>query len=175
MLKLYIDIHPNLASVAPPDSIRCDDSINKIDSAETAISIPSYSCNDLDYTSFNVSRFIALETLEIGDHCFGSVVSFDINNMNTLKTISIGSNAFTHNPDSFGSYSSKSFRIENCELLESIIIKERSFSDYAGQFILRGLSSLTSLVIGISSDLSYNFASSNVEIAGNLFYFTTSV
>lgn len=61
------------------------------------------------------------------------------------------------------------------ELLESIIIKERSFSDYAGQFILRGLSSLTSLVIGISSDLSYNFASSNVEITGNLFYFTTSV
>ena len=43
---------------------------------------------------WNVSLLYNLESIEIGNDCFGSVQTFQIDGLNRLKTIKIGSNSF---------------------------------------------------------------------------------
>ena len=79
---------------------------------------------------WDVSLLYNLESIEIGNECFGSVQTFRIDGLNRLKTIKIGNNSFTHVSHSDWMYSrnlgsqkannkSKSFHILNCESLES--------------------------------------------------------
>ena len=46
--------------------------------------------------NWDASWFLNLESIEIGDDCFGSVQTFQIDGLNRLKTITIGNNSFTH-------------------------------------------------------------------------------
>ena len=110
-----------------------------MDSSITSIVLPNWTCNDIEYTIFDFSRFTLVESIEIGDNCFESVQTFNIDGLNRLKTIKIGSNSFTQKKNDWGDDKSKSFHILNCESLESIQIGQFSFSDYAGDFELKNL------------------------------------
>ena len=138
-----------------------------MDSSITSIIIPNWTCNDIDYTIFDFSRFSIVESIEIGDDCFGSVKTFQIDGLNRLKTIKIGNNSFTEKKNDFGNIKSKSFHILNCESLKSIQIGQYSFSDYAGEFELKNLPQLQSIQIGTTiGSNSYNFRYSSFVIRG---------
>ena len=118
---------------------------------------------------WDVSWFLNLESIEIGNHCFKSVKTFQIDGLNRLKTLKIGNNSFTQSKYWFDSRvdKSKSFHILNCELLESIQIGESGFSDFAGEFELKNLPQLQSIQIGtMNSDYSYSFYYSSFVIRG---------
>ena len=115
---------------------------------------------------WDVSWFLNLESIEIGDDCFESEKTFQIDGLNRLKTIKIGKNSFTHTKNSWGSKKWKSFHILNCESLESIQIGEYSFSDYAGEFELKNLPQLQSIHIGIIGSKSCIFYTSSFVIRG---------
>ena len=117
-------------------------------------------------TDWNVSWLLNLESIEIGNDCFGSVKTFRIDGLNRLKTIKIGNNSFTHAINDYGNDQSKSFHILNCESLESIEMGEYSFSDFAGNFELKNLPKLQSIQIGSIGNDSYNFYNSSFEIGG---------
>ena len=145
------------------------DFIQSIDSTITSIVIPNWTCNDIDYTVFDFSRFIQIESIEIGNNCFGSVKTFKIEGLNRLKTIKIGNNSFTQKKNSWEDDKSKSFHILNCESLESIQIGRYSFSDCGGDFELRNLPKLQNFEIGTidtSWYYSYNFCCSSLVIGG---------
>ena len=142
------------------------DFIQSIDSSITSIIIPNWTCNDIDYTIFDFSRFSIVESIEIGNDCFGSVKTFEIDGLNRLKTIKIGKNSFTQKKNSNGNDASKSFHILNCESLESIQIGEYSFGDFAGDFELKNLPQLQSIQIGTIGRKSYNFWHSSFVIRG---------
>ena len=120
-----------------------------MDSSITSIIIPNWTCNDIDYTMFDFSRFTLVESIEIGDDCFGSVETFQIEGLTRLKSLKIGNNSFTQKRNRSGDDKSKSFHILNCESLESIQIGEYSFSDFAGEFELKNLPQLQSIQIVI--------------------------
>ena len=115
---------------------------------------------------WDVSLLLNLESIEIGDECFESVITFEIDGLNRLKTIKIGNNSFTHKKNDWGNDKSKSFHILNCESLESIQIGEYSFSDYAGEFELKNLPQLQSIQIGTIGSWSCNFLYSSFVIRG---------
>ena len=143
------------------------DFIQSLKSSMTSITIPNWTCNDIDYTVFNFSRFSRVKSIEIGNDCFGSVQAFKIDGLSRLKTIKIGSNSFTQKYFFYGRDKSKSFHILNCESLKSIQIGELSFSDYGGEFELKNLPQLQSIQIGtIVNDWSHNFYSSAFVIRG---------
>ena len=131
-----------------------------------SISIPDWTCNDIEYTVFDFSRFTLVETIEIGDNCFASVKTFQIDGMNRLKSLKIGKNSFTQEKNSYRGNKSKSFHVLNCESLESIQIGEFSFSDFAGDFELKNLPQLQSIQIGTIGSKSYSFAHSSFVIQG---------
>ena len=142
------------------------DFIQSIDSSITSIIIPNWTCNDIDYTIFDFSRFSIVESIEIGNDCFESVKTFEIEGLNRLKTIKIGINSFTQNKNGGGNDKSKSFHILNCELLRSIQIGEYSFGDFGGEFELKNLPQLQSIQIGTIGSDSYNFWYSSFVIRG---------
>ena len=147
-----------------------------MNSSITSIVLPDWTCNDADYRAFDFSRFTRVESIEIGNDCFGSVQSFQINGLNRLKTIKIGNNSFTQVKKILwdkdweeahkGINKSKSFHILNCESLESIQIGQYSFSDFGGEFELRNLPQLQSIQIGTIGSDSCNFCKSSFVIRG---------
>ena len=140
--------------------------IQEIEESIDSIIIPQWSCNDANYTVFDFSRFTMVESIEIGDDCFGSVKTFKIDGLDQLRTIKIGNNSFTQIKYGDGSDESKSFHILNCESLESIEIGEYSFSDFAGEFELKNLPQLQSIQIGTIGNVSSNFFRSSFVIRG---------
>ena len=134
----------------------------------TDLTISSNCCNDMGILDLN--RFKWLRSIEIGNDCFGSVQTFQIDGLNQLKTIKIGKNSFTQNKNSYGNDSSKSFHILNCESLESIEIGQYSFSDFAGEFELKNLPQLQSLQIGNEQNDSKNFAYSSLVLRGKFVF-----
>ena len=142
------------------------DDVQSMNSSITSIVLPDWTCNDLYYTIFDFSRFTLLESIEIGDDCFGSVKTFKIDGLNRLKTIKIGNNSFTQKKNTWGDDKSKSFHILNCESLKSIEIGEYCFSDFAGEFELKNLPQLQSIQIGTIGSYSCNFRDSSFVIRG---------
>ena len=153
--------------------------LQAIDISVTSIIIPNWTCNDIDYTIFDFSRFSIVESIEIGDNCFESVETFKIEGLNRLKSLKIGNNSFTqevheYHWDEFKCETivyniynqSKSFHILNCESLKSIQIGEYSFGNYAGEFELKNLTQLQSIQIGTIGSDSYNFWHSSFVIRG---------
>ena len=140
--------------------------LQAIDKSVTSIIIPNRTCNDKDYTIFDFSRFSIVESIEIGDDCFGSVQTFKIDGLNRLKTIKIGNKSFTQEKNDWGNDKSKSFHILNCELLKSIQIGEYSFRYFAGEFELKNLPQLQSIQIGTIGSRSDNFFWSLFVIRG---------
>ena len=152
-----LDVHPNLASLTVFYS--CD-YIESIESNTTLIHLPDKTCNDLDYSIFNFSRFSLLEELEIGDDSFSNVNEFVIDGLYELKYIKIGIN-------SFSSYDEQStFQILNCDKLESIEIGRYSFSNYGGLFELVNLPKLSTIKVGEIGIDSSNFYYSSFVIQG---------
>ena len=115
---------------------------------------------------WDVLWFLNLESIEIGNDCFESVETFQIDGLNRLKTIKIGNNSFTQKTNNCGDDKSKSFHILNCESLESIQIGEYSFSDFGGEFELKNLPQLQSIQIGTIGSDSNNFYYSSFVIRG---------
>ena len=115
---------------------------------------------------WDVSWLLNLESIEIGNDCFKSVQTFQIEGLNRLKTIKIGKNSFTQRKNSHQNDKSKSFHILNCESLESIEIGRYSFSDFGGEFELKNLPQLQSIQIGSVLGTSNNFCHSSFVIRG---------
>ena len=120
----------------------------------------------MDYSFFDFSKYVALETLIIGNDCFGQTASFTIDGLNQLKSLKIGKNSFTQHKNWNSCNEERSFHILNCESLESIEIGKYSFSDFAGDFELKNLPSLQSIQIGVIGKSSWNFNSSSFVIRG---------
>ena len=131
-----------------------------------------------DVNNWDVSWFINLESIEIGDDSFSSVKIFKIDGLNRLKKLKIGINSFTKLKEETYNYyytsnfdkgdESKSFHILNCESLESIEIGKHSFSDF-GEFELKNLNSLQSITIGSEyrkSNFSNNFCTCSFVLRG---------
>ena len=167
LILFIVDVHPLLAQYFPTTTYSCD-YIQSIPSTNTTITLPNWTCNDLNYTTFDFSRFTDLEYLEIGSDSFGYVDTFIIDGLNNLTTLKIGQNSFTVNKNGNSEeVESKSFHIINCESLESIDIDSYSFTDFAGEFELVNLPSLQSIRIGDTDSWnSYNFYYSSFVLRG---------
>ena len=121
--------------------------------------------DDCILNDFDISLFLNLEELIIGDNCFKNVKLFNIDGLNHLKSLKIGVNSFTKKRNGYGNDSSRSFSVSNCIELKSIEIGRYSFSDYGG-FELINLPKLSTITIGEIGNRSYNFRYCSFVIKG---------
>ena len=172
---IFVDVNESLSKLI---SIPLND-LNELDSSISNLNIPSWSFNnELSMIELNLNRFMYLESIIIGNECFGSIQTFEIEGLNRLQRLKIGNNSFTQfklndfKNDWDGSYTncrneSKSFHILNCESLKVIEIGQYSFADFGGEFELRNLDNLESIKIGNIRYESRNFCYSSFIFQGN--------
>ena len=178
---MILDVNEMLSRYFPSESNLTIDQFESLDSNITSLILPNWSCNDVNYILFDISRFTLLESLEIGNDSFGSIESFLINDLPKFRNLKIGSNSFTkikvdallYNSASARDNArneSKSFHILNCESLESIEIGAFSFLDFGGGFELSNLKSLKSIKIGSFETTSVSFVWSSFIIRGMIYF-----
>lgn len=139
------------------------------DGRNLSIKVKSLKLNDKSILKdFDISLFMYLEELIIGDECFNDGTQFVIDGMDHLKSIKIGMNSFTQKKNDHGNNRSCSFHVLNCAELQSIDIGRYSFSNYGGEFELKNLPSLTTIKIGEPGSESNNFFGSSFIIEGNI-------
>ena len=160
-----IDVHHLLSQFFPSKTYNID-YISSLNSSITSIVLPNWTCNVASFTTFDFSKFVLLESLEIGNDSFCYVETFIVDGLIKLKTLKIGSNSFTQEKSSYGCNESKSFYVMNCETLQSIEICKYSFSDFAGEFVLRKLPKLETILIGNIEKTSWNFYYCSFVIRG---------
>ena len=166
---MILDVNEILSRYFPSESNLTIDQFESLDSNITSLILPNWSCNDVNYTIFDISRFTSLESL---DNSFGSIETFLINDLPKLRSLKIGLNSFTQvKYDKISRNESKSFHLLNCESLESIEIGVNGFSDFGGEFELSNLKSLKSIKIGSFENNSRNFVWSSFIIRGMLYHY----
>ena len=131
--------------------------IDALDSRTTRLNLLERTCNQVDYTVFDFSRFRELQELCIANNSFLFVNEFRLEDFPALRAVCIGSNCFTKERYRYTKDLSRSFCVQNCPRLEVIQICERSFIDYSGEFVLAQLPALRVLAIGDLNRDSYNF------------------
>ena len=167
-----VDVHSSLSSIIEsrtiPSGFSSCSYLSILSMSSPLLSIPAKACNSESLTIFDLSAFKLLQSIEIGDENMYNANSLLIDNMIQLKSIKIGSNSFTKHKNSYGKDDSRSFRVSNCDKLESIEIGQYSFSDYSGKFELSNTPSLKSLKIGVVGKESVNFYYGSLTIQGNI-------
>ena len=85
-----------------------------------------------DFTELDLSRFLQLKSLSIGDHCFSYVNEVKVIGLSELESVVIGMNSFTKfkNTWQITSDPNRHFYVKNCPKLKSLKIGRYSFSDY---------------------------------------------
>ena len=177
MFLIFVDVNESLSQLIPITISPLND-LNELDSSISNLNIPNWSLNnELNMIELNLNRFVNLESIEVGNNCFGSIETFQIEGLNRLQRLKIGGNSFTQvkSIDILKDFSSsiskcrnesKSFHILNCELLKVIEIGQYSLFDFGGEFELRNLDNLESIKIGRIRYRSMNFYWSSFIIRG---------
>ena len=107
-------------------------------------------------TSFTINTLPSLETIDIGDNCFGAIASnIYINSFPELTSLKIGRYSFYD--ETSDNRVNCTFQLFNCSQLFSIEIGEYSFGKYEGILNLLSLPALQNLTIGSIENESNNF------------------
>ena len=111
-------------------------------------------CNDYEGTDFILKGLPKLKSIVIGEECFLTTRTFELDGLNALERVVIGRWSFA-NVNSFDDVKNSqrtdgNYTISNCAHLKSIQIDDVAFGDYRF-FSLTNLPSLESIVMGAYS------------------------
>ena len=137
-------------------SVKCVEDLKNASCYVGVIVIASNCCNDGELSVFDLSRFVNLSELKVGDDCFENVNEVKLIVMNRLERVMIGENSFTKKKNSYGWDSNRHFYLKNCERLRELKMGRYSFSDYS-VCVIENVPSLEVIEIGDLNDWSCNF------------------
>ena len=133
-----------------------------LDNSVTHLSVGS-NCNDASLTVFDLSRFLYLRQLVVGDESLMYVNEVKLIGLNVLRNVTIGMNSFTKNKNSDGDDPNRHFYLKNCPKLKSLKMGRFSFSDYSVCEI-ENVDGLEVIEMGVVYKASYNFHSASLEL-----------
>ena len=95
------------------------------------VAIASNCCNDWGLSVLDLSRFVNLRELKVGDDCFRNVNEVKLIGLSQLESVVIGMNCFTEYKGWYVSDPNRHFYLKNCERLRELKMGRYSFSDYS--------------------------------------------
>ena len=119
------------ASVSDKHITVCND-VNwmTLDSSVTHITVEGNCGNDASLTVLDLSRFLYLKELVVGNESFMYVNEVKLIGLHYLESVEIGMNSFTQHKNSYGNDPDRHFYLKNCPKLKSLKMGRYSFSDY---------------------------------------------
>ena len=113
-----------------------------------------YTCNDYEGTEFILRGLPKLKSIVIGEECFLTTRTFELDGLNALERVIIGRWSFadvnSYEDVKTSQRTDGNYTISNCAHLKSIQIDDAAFGDYRF-FSLTNLPSLESIVMGAYS------------------------
>ena len=118
-----------------------------------------------DFTELDLSRFLQLKSLSVGDHCFSYVNEVKLIGLSELESVEIGMNSFTKfkNTWQITSDPNRHFYLKNCPKLKSLKMGRYSFSDYT-VIEIENVDALEVIEMGDLNGDSYSFYSASLEL-----------
>ena len=118
--------------------------------------IASNCCNDWRLSVLDLSQFVNLRELKVGDECFENVNEVKLIGLSQLERVVIGMNCFTKRKNSWKNDPNRHFYLKDCERMRELKIGCYSFSDYTVCEI-ENVPSLEVIEMGELNEVSYNF------------------
>ena len=115
-------VNIQLGSVIPEGFIvlKCDNDFVSLDENVTYIRVNKGICTSEDFDEWDMSEYVKLRELIVGDECFQYVKDLKIVGLNELKKVEIGKQCFCK-------ANGGEFVLKDCEKLESVKIGDGSF------------------------------------------------
>ena len=148
-------------------SVKCVGDLKNANCYIGVIVIASNCCNDSELSVLDLSRFVNLRELKVGDECFENVDEVKLIGLNQLERVVIGKNSFTKKKNSYGNDPNRHFYLKNCERVRELKIGRYSFSDYSVCEI-ENVPSLEVIEMGELNERSCNFWYASLELKSKI-------
>ena len=125
--------------------------------------VDNSSCNDETFTALDLSCFVKLKLLEVGNYSFAYVNEVKLIGLHALESVVIGQNSFTKHKNSYGNDPSRHFYLKDCEQLKELKMGRCSFSDF-NVCEIENLASLEVIEMGELNEDSCNFMYASLEL-----------
>ena len=140
-----------------------------LDASVGVIILKSNSFNDGTFKTMDMTRFVNLVGLVVGDESCMYVNELKVIGLNELESVEIGMNSFTRCKNDASSSYSGNFYLKNCPKLKSLKMGRYSFSDYTVCEI-KNVDALEVIEMGDLDELSYNFMYASLELKSILIH-----
>ena len=105
--------------------------LNALDSSVESIIVDTNGCDDQSFTVLNLTRFMNLRVLEIGDYSFTYVKEVYMTGLSKLESVIIGQESFRLRKSIYTSRNKLQFHLRDCGALRELKIGYWSFYEYA--------------------------------------------
>ena len=143
--------------------ISCKRDWDCVDKRVGVIEVSNRCCNEVGLKELDLSGFVNLRELTVGDECFMFVNEVKINGLSELESVVIGMNSFTKQKEYYGEDPYRHFYLKNCPKMKSLKIGLYSFSDYSVCEI-ENVDALKVIEIGDLNEWSGNFWYASLEL-----------
>ena len=149
-------------------SVKCVGDLINANCYVGVIVIASNCCNDSELNMLDLSRFVNLRELNVGDECFEYVKEVKLIALGQLESVVIGKMCFANNDDYDDDSDddddlSRRFYLKNCERVRELKIGCYSFSDYSVCEI-ENVPSLEVIEMGELNEDSWSFHTASLEL-----------
>ena len=162
--------HPNLKK-NPHATVSTIHALTSLASTVTQIIIDN-GVSQSDFTELDLSRFLQLKSLSVGDHCFSYVNEVKVIGLRELENVEIGENSFTKFKNTWYDIRpdpNRHFYLKNCPKLKSLKMGRYSFSDYT-VIEIENVNALEVIEMGDLNDWSCNFYYASLELKSILIH-----
>ena len=133
------------------------------------IEVSNGCCNEEGLMELDLSGFVNLRELKVGNECFKNVEEVKLIGLSELESVEIGMNSFTKKKNGCGKDPDRHFYLKNCPKLKSLKMGRYSFSDYTVCEI-ENVDALEVIEIGDLNELSMNFYYASLELKSILIH-----
>ena len=156
-------------------NVKCVEDLKNANCYIGVIVIASNCCNDTELNVLDLSRFVNLSELRVGDDCFENVNDVKLIGLGQLERVIIGGLCFTNNDDDDSNDSDanddedphRHFCLKDCERLRELTIGCDSFNDYSVCEI-ENVPSLEVIEMGELNEESGNFFHASLELKSEI-------
>ena len=134
-----------------------------LDASVGVIIMKSNSFNDGTFKTMDMTRFVNLVGLVVGDESCMYVNELKVIGLSELESVEIGMNSFTKKKNSSGNDPNRHFYLKNCPNLKSLKMGRYSFSDYT-VIEIENVDALEVIEMGDVDELSYCFYYASLEL-----------
>ena len=134
-----------------------------------SIEVSDGCCNEEGLKELDLSGFVNLRELNVGDECFEYVKKVNICGLRELERVCIGMNSFTRHKNDLGKDPNRHFYLKNCPKLKSLKIGRYSFSDYT-VIEIENVDALEVIEMGDLNEYSNNSVYASLELKSILIH-----